>query len=131
MEDNQSDSGEEDESENITVIRFVPEDKSLLDKVFLAMNDCQALYPDSMSGEEDEEEDDENDLENGYDQAACGNDFVDDEDENQLNNENKLYDIESNFNPNEVELSEKGQQILRRLNINYQLQSKSKLPKYF
>ena len=123
MEDNQSDSGEEDESENITVIRFVPEDKSVLDKVFLAMNDCQALYPDSMSGEEDEEN--ENDLDNEYDQAACENDFVDDEDENELKNENQFYDIESNFNPDEVELSERGQQILRRLNINYQLQSKS------
>lgn len=47
---------EEEDEENITEIRFVPSDKSLLNPLFQAMNHCQALYPDEMSPDEDEDE---------------------------------------------------------------------------
>lgn len=36
---------EQEESTDITELRFVPEDKTLLNQLFLAMNECQALYP--------------------------------------------------------------------------------------
>ena len=58
-EHNDYSSGDDnEESENLNEIRFVPEDKQLLKPLFQAMNDCQALYPDkSMSGDEEDEDD--------------------------------------------------------------------------
>jgi nucleotide-sensitive chloride channel 1A len=64
MEDEES-SGDQNEDDECTELRFVPEDKSILGTLFLAMNDCQALHPDEVSdsekeaSEEEEEEDDE------------------------------------------------------------------------
>ena len=44
--DNEEDEDEgNDSTDNITEIRFVPEDKTLLNPLFTAMNECQALYP--------------------------------------------------------------------------------------
>lgn len=70
MEDDNGDDGYENEDEEgeCTELRFVPEDKSILSPLFLAMNDCQALHPDDQSdsekeaseGEEEEGEEDEN-----------------------------------------------------------------------
>ena len=80
----------------------------MLNPLFLAMNDCQALYPDdSMSGDEDEE--DENEEEIG--------------DEEIIHEYNESEFIDANTDPNDIQLSERGQQILRRLNINYQAHS--------
>ena len=111
-EEDSSENDDPDMSENITAIRFVPEDKTLLNPLFLAMNDCQALYPDdSMSGEEDgEEEEDEEDEE------ELGDEDVQEYDENNF--------FDANTDPNDIELSARGQQILRRLNFNMQAQSK-------
>ena len=68
------------------------------------MNDCQALYPDeSMSGEDEGEEDE--DAEHG------------DEDVQEYDEQN-FYDADTD--PNDIELSVRGQQILRRLNVNFQ-----------
>ncbi len=74
--DYSSDNEAQDEQESgiIREVRFVPDDKSILNQLFKAMNDCQALYPDnSMSADEDfdEEEQDkeeEGDDENDYDE---------------------------------------------------------------
>ena len=63
---------EDEDEENITEIRFVPSDKSLLNPLFQAMNHCQALYPDEMSADEDdgelEGEEDLNDTEDEEDE---------------------------------------------------------------
>jgi hypothetical protein len=83
-----SSSEENQESENVNEIRFVPEDKQLLKPLFQAMNDCQALYPDkSMSGGEEDDEEEEDfddddaeghDDENGHNQEEM-EDAVEDE----------------------------------------------------
>jgi hypothetical protein len=56
----------EDEEEQITEIRFVPEDKQSLNSLFLAMNECQALYPDEQSDSEQGEDEEEGEF---YDEA--------------------------------------------------------------
>jgi Regulator of volume decrease after cellular swelling len=56
----------DDEEGECTELRFVPQDKALLNQLFLAMNDCQALHPDDISdsdAEEEEEEGEEDDDE--------------------------------------------------------------------
>ncbi|KAK9510321.1 hypothetical protein O3M35_005127 [Rhynocoris fuscipes] len=59
---NNVDEGENEEEDEITEIRFVPDDHQVLDAMFAAMNDCQALHPDpndSLSPEEDFDEEGE------------------------------------------------------------------------
>ncbi|XP_037124010.1 methylosome subunit pICln isoform X2 [Syngnathus acus] len=51
------DDGGDDEEGGITEIRFVPDDKAVLDSMFAAMCECQALHPDP------EDEDSDNDFE--------------------------------------------------------------------
>ncbi|XP_061137534.1 methylosome subunit pICln [Syngnathus typhle] len=51
------DDGGDDEEGGITEIRFVPGDKAVLDSMFAAMCECQALHPDP------EDEDSDNDFE--------------------------------------------------------------------
>ncbi|CAF0893122.1 unnamed protein product [Brachionus calyciflorus] len=95
-EDNDS-----DESDEITPLRFVPADRTLLDPIFKAINECQALYPDEeMSGDEESEEEDDEEVEDDY-----------------QNEENQFFDSSSDLN--NIQLSDRGQEILRRLNINY------------
>jgi len=55
------DSGNEDDSDGgMTEIRFVPDDRGMLDTMFATMSECQALHPDTEdSGEEEEEGEDE------------------------------------------------------------------------
>ena len=48
---------DEDNSEGMTEIRFVPEDKSKLQEMFNAMSRCQALHPDPEAAEDQEDED--------------------------------------------------------------------------
>ena len=44
----------------MTEIRFVPDDRGMLDTMFATMSECQALHPDTEdSGEEEEEGEDE------------------------------------------------------------------------
>lgn len=97
----------------------------MLNALFKAINECQALYPDEMSGDEqeqdenDEEEegldDDENSADADFDEAN----YRDDDDYvEEFKNGGKFYDADSDLN--NIELSEKGQQILRRINITYQ-----------
>ena len=62
MEENEADDYQNDnEDEECTELRFVPDDKTILSPLFLAMNDCQALHPDEQSDSEKEpsEEEDE------------------------------------------------------------------------
>lgn len=58
----------EDESEDSettwTEIRFVPEDKGVLDAMFHAMSECQALHPDPDDSATDEDEEDDDDHSN-------------------------------------------------------------------
>jgi len=60
MEDN-----EEESEGGMTEIRFIPADKSRLDALFQAMNECSALHPDSDQSEEEEEEEGEDEDEEG------------------------------------------------------------------
>lgn len=77
------------------------------------MNQCQALYPDeSMSGDEEEDEEDRHDR--------IGYEFADDN-VGEINEMDPVYYNEFT-NQDDVELSSKGQEILRRLNINFQNQ---------
>jgi len=112
----ESDSEDEsDETENITVIRFVPQDKRVLDQIFLAMNECQALHTDKISDDE-ECEDRYNNI--GYENYE--NEFEDDKlDENEINEMNPMQFNETT-DPDNVELSAKGMEILNRLNLNFQ-----------
>lgn len=89
-----------DDSDEITPLRFVPEDKSLLNPIFKAINECQALYPDEeLSDESDESEEEDQDID-----------------------ENQFFDSTSDLN--EIELSDRGHETLKRLNINYHFESK-------
>lgn len=103
------DDGDNDDSDEITPLRFVLADNFLLNPVFKALNECQALYPDEeMSG------DDESDEE-GDDQVEDESNFQD------ADQENEFFD--SNSDISNIQLSHQGQQILRRLNINYESES--------
>ena len=55
----------------MTEIRFVPDDKNMLDTMFNVMSECQALHPDEDdSGDEDLEDAGDEDEEPGmYDDA--------------------------------------------------------------
>eukprot|EP00088_Acartia_fossae_P064277 TRINITY_DN7905_c0_g1_i2.p1 TRINITY_DN7905_c0_g1~~TRINITY_DN7905_c0_g1_i2.p1 ORF type:complete len:188 (+),score=50.85 TRINITY_DN7905_c0_g1_i2:58-621(+) len=68
MEDN------EDESEGgMTEIRFVPDDKNCLDRLFQAMNECAALHPDTDDSDAEEDEGEGEEEEEGmYDDAEEG-----------------------------------------------------------
>jgi hypothetical protein len=95
----------------MTIVRFVPDDKNLLNQIFTAMNECQALYPDEdMSGDEDERDEEEGDCE----ENEYGDEF----------GEGEFVDISSDPN---IQLSDRGQEVLRRININYQTQGKLKI----
>ncbi|KAK7089957.1 methylosome subunit pICln-like [Littorina saxatilis] len=69
--DEQEDDDEDSEA-NISEIRFVPADKTMLQPMYSAMSACQALHPDPEDVDSEEEEfadyneDDENGEENGY-----------------------------------------------------------------
>jgi nucleotide-sensitive chloride channel 1A len=72
--DGNSDEDSDDEEKNFTEVRFIPEDKSVLDALFHSMSDCQALHPDpndSDSGDDfigAEDHGDGDDEENAYDE---------------------------------------------------------------
>ncbi|XP_041734164.2 methylosome subunit pICln isoform X2 [Coregonus clupeaformis] len=62
--DDEDKSSEEDESEGITEIRFVPSNKAALESMFSAMCECQALHPDPDDEDSDGDFDgDEYDVE--------------------------------------------------------------------
>ncbi|GAB6033042.1 hypothetical protein CHUAL_012228 [Chamberlinius hualienensis] len=71
---NKEEEDEEDlDLDDITEVRFIPDDKSSLETLFQAMNECQALHPDPQDAEDDEEEEDE---EEGYE---AGGEYYDEE----------------------------------------------------
>src|SRR5687768_3529616 len=45
-DDDESENESAESSVGMSEVRFVPEDKSLLDAMFQAMSECQALHPD-------------------------------------------------------------------------------------
>ncbi len=103
----EEDEGEEKEEE-MTIIRLVPEDKLKLNQIFSAMNDCQALYPDEMN-DSDEEEGKGNDFDNiGYENYESGEGMTEFTD----------Y-FTSETDPENIQLSERGQEVLRRINFNF------------
>jgi hypothetical protein len=121
-EDNNND---DEDSSNYTTIRLVPEDKTLLNSIFVAMNECQALYPNSMSDDEDDDDEEEQAGEE-EEEGVYNEEYNDDEEGNQAE---EFVDVEIDNRGGgiiedqpimDVQLSERGQQILRRLNINYQ-----------
>ena len=44
---------------DVTEIRFVPDDKSVLEFLFKNMNDCQLLHPDATQSDSDDQDDDD------------------------------------------------------------------------
>ncbi len=108
---------EDEDCSNITEIRFVPEDKTILNQLFQEINRCQALHPDEQLSNSDVEDEEDNgyvDDEDGVDEGiGNGND----------DNDYHIVDIadldEGNTNEN-VELSVRGRQILDRIQISYQ-----------
>nr|CAD7200026.1 unnamed protein product [Timema douglasi] len=64
------DDSEDDESDpGMTEMRFVPDDKAMLDAMFHAMTQCQALHPDPEDSASDDdifEDADEDEEEGGY-----------------------------------------------------------------
>ena len=51
--ESENEDGEEEEGTGMTEMSFIPDDKGMLDAMFLAMSECQALHPDpndSVSG---------------------------------------------------------------------------------
>ncbi|XP_042190510.1 methylosome subunit pICln isoform X2 [Callorhinchus milii] len=61
MDGKGSEEEEDDDTDPITEVRFVPSDKTALEPMFTAMCDCQALHPDpdDTDSENDFQEDDE------------------------------------------------------------------------
>ncbi len=114
---------DEDECSNITEIRFVPEDKTVLNQLFQEINRCQALHPDEeqLSNSEGEDGGDD-DQDNGYIEDEDG------VDEGIGNGNDDGYHIvadlegeENRYTTNDhVVLTERGRQILDRIQINYQ-----------
>merc|ERR1719219_755374 len=51
-----SDSEGEESDGGMTEIRFVPDNKLLLDSMFATMSECQALHPDPVDSDEEEDE---------------------------------------------------------------------------
>lgn len=110
-EDNEE---EEDENEAITIIRFVPEDKLKLNQIFSAMNDCQALYPDSMNESDEDEEAEETDYNHiGYSGEVNA----------EMADGDHTY-FTSETDPDNIHLSERGQEVLRRINFNFKPECK-------
>lgn len=52
--DADDDDDDEDEESEMTEIRFVPRDSSLLDLMYKSLNDCQVLHPDPQDQPSDE-----------------------------------------------------------------------------
>ena len=100
------------------------------------MNECQALYPDDMSGDEDEAGEDEEAIEenaedgdeqNGYEEnyyETNPQNFADFEENN-----GEFYTA-ANIDQNDIELSDRGLEVLRRLNINFQTSIQSLILKH-
>ncbi len=95
------------------MIRLVLKDSAQLDQVFVAMNECQALYPDSEMSDSENEED-------NYDNIGYAYDFMD-AGANDVNLLDPTY-FNADSDPNDIVLSAKGQEVLRRLNIGFQNQ---------
>ena len=95
------------------MLRFVPAAEHL-DAIFKSMNECQAVYPDSNSGDEESDEERYNQI--GYEQN-----FADDQDAvvEITDDQNPMTYFDEQTDPDNVELSAKGQEILRRLNLNF------------
>jgi len=76
-EEQESESTEEQHDyEDITEIRFIPDNKTMLEALFHAMSECQALHPDPNDSISEEDDDDEN---NGFEDAsdvAIDSDFL-------------------------------------------------------
>lgn len=70
-------------------------------------------------GEEDEEEEQNDDISENQENEG---EFLDDEESDAIEQVNG--NGTTCLNPNEIELSTRGQQILRRLNFNYQIQGR-------
>lgn len=88
MEDN------EDESEGgMTEIRFVPDDKAVLDSLFQAMNECAALHPDTDDSEQ-EEEGGEGDEEENEDESGMYEDADEDHSSHQNGNSEDAMDAD-------------------------------------
>jgi len=71
--DGHSDEDSDDEEKNFTEVRFIPDDKSVLDALFHSMSDCQALHPDPNDTNSDDDfiggGDDVNEMNDGeYDE---------------------------------------------------------------
>jgi hypothetical protein len=82
--------------------------------LFTAINECQALHPDPSSEQEDDEDDDEEEEGGEYDEAE----------EDAMNGHTNGHHVNGNDEheegvEEEVRLTERGRQILRRLNINH------------
>jgi len=95
------------------VIRFVLNDLSQLNPVFVAMNECQALYPDSEMSDSEHEDDKYDNIGYAYDFIDASADDVNLLDSNYFN---------ADTDPNDIVLSSKGEEVLRRLNIGFQNQ---------
>lgn len=108
-EEDQDNEENSDDSDEISPIRFVPEDKTFLQPMFRAINECQALHPDPE--DDNSENEDEEDGE-GEGVGEDENDFRDDEDESVQ----RIEELESEFDPDSVQLSARGRQIWERLN---------------
>lgn len=119
---NENDDNDEEEASAVTQIRFVPSDKALLNLFFIAMNECQALYPDhDMSGDEQDQQEYEENEDDEEEQSEEGvYDDKEEDGEGMETNEAQIARVLANAqNPDEIELSAQGHAVLRRLNINY------------
>jgi len=88
MEDN-----EEESEGGMTEIRFVPDDKAVLDSLFKAMNECAALHPDTDDSEQEEEGGDEED-ENEDDESGMYEDADEDHSSHQNGNSQDAMDAD-------------------------------------
>jgi hypothetical protein len=100
----------------------VPSDTALITPLFSAINECQALHPDPASENEDDFDDEDGEEDDEYEEQMNGHtngDHFQDADEVELQEESADNGEEATADENGVRLTERGRQILRRLNINY------------
>ncbi|KAG8232639.1 hypothetical protein J437_LFUL012599 [Ladona fulva] len=71
--DENGDDDEENSTSNVTELRFIPNDKGMLDAMFHAIRECQALHPDYLDTHSDDDEEgifEDEDEEGEYDLGA-------------------------------------------------------------
>jgi hypothetical protein len=127
LQKEESNEEEEDEDEDVIALRFVPQERALISQLFQAINECQALYPDEQEIDDEqqehydedqmnevEEKEEEGESDEAYEEGFKKGHFDD------ALESGEFFDANSDLT--NIQLSTRGQSVLKRININYEPQ---------